>query len=132
MGGKNSFKRNSPHRLLDEDCTTTKRVADEEDASPAIPPVVEPVVVENALTVVLPHVRHVAIVVVDGRRATHLHRKPSESPPFDISQGCILCGAFSPQVCDTKYLCIGISRRTLSRGLPNDILANGPIQISIA
>lgn len=87
MDGKNNFKRNNPHRSLDEGCTTTKRVADEEDAGPAIPPVVEPVVVENALTVVLPHVRHVAIVVVHGERATCLHHKPSRSPPFDVSQG---------------------------------------------
>ncbi|MBU0540488.1 hypothetical protein KKF59_01730 [Patescibacteria group bacterium] len=60
-----------------------KRFADEQDAVPAIPPVVEPVVVEDALAVVLPHVRDVAVIVVHREGATCPYQKPSRSPPFE-------------------------------------------------
>lgn len=64
-----------------------KRVADEEDAVPAIPPIVEPVVVEDALTVVLPHVRDIPVVAVHRRGAVCSYQEPSKSPPVDISPG---------------------------------------------
>ncbi len=62
-----------------------KRFADEEDANPAVEPVVDPVVVEDALAIVLPHVRDVAVIVIHREGATCPYRKPSESPPFEAS-----------------------------------------------
>lgn len=68
MVGKNIYRRNSPHPK-DEGVTNTKRFAHEQNAVPGIPPVVEPVVVEDTPTTVTPHDRDVARAVVHRGRA---------------------------------------------------------------
>ena len=76
------MKQNDPHPT-GEGRVAMKRVADEQDAVPRIEPVVDPVVVEDAPTVVAPHVRDVPVVVVQCGRAACPYREPSGSPPIE-------------------------------------------------
>lgn len=72
MAGRNTYKQNNPLRHdVGESCLNVKKFADEQDADPGIEPVVDPVVVEDALAVVAPHVRDVRVVVVQRGRATY-------------------------------------------------------------
>jgi hypothetical protein len=54
---------------------TVKKIADEENTVPPMPPVVEPVVVEDAPATVPPHIRNTTIIVVQGEGAQRIASK---------------------------------------------------------
>lgn len=99
-----------------------KRFADEQNAIPAIPPVVEPVVVEDAPTVVLPHVRDVAIVVVHREGAVCIRSHQDHRRLNNLSAE-FYSGPLAHQLPIPSIFSLWTNRRTLPTGVPPDILA---------
>lgn len=109
-----------------------KRIADEQELIADIPPVVKPVVVEDAPLVIAVQHRDVPVVVVHRERAVRPYQEPSIPPPIDsFLSDVFYAEPLAHQLPIPSIFILRKCRRALSYSIPYDILANGQFQISI-